>query len=356
MIARTCGSLIVGGFAGTSPPEGLLRALREGRRAGVILFKRNIEGGPTGVVELTRAIHAASDDAPPLVGVDQEGGRVARLGEPLLVVPPMRTVGSWADVGFAERIAHAVGVELAALGFTIDFAPVLDVDTRADNPVIGDRAFGSDAEVCARFGAAWVRGLQGAGILACGKHFPGHGDTSTDSHVDLPVVDRARDLERIDLVPFRAAAAAGTASIMTAHVVYDGVDAGLPATLSHAVCTVLREGVGFRGMLVSDDLEMRAISARWPVGEAAVLAVAAGCDALLVCSGEDNPERAFEALVREAESSPAMRARCEQAAARVMEARRRATARPLQGAALAEVVGGHESRAVAAGIAKRVAA
>jgi beta-N-acetylhexosaminidase len=315
-----------------------------------------VAGGPAQVAALARAVHAAAP-ATPLVGVDQEGGRVARLKAPLLEVPPMRTVASWGDAALAGRIARAVGDELGALGFTIDFAPVLDVNTCAHNPVIGDRAFGEDAETCARFGVAWIRGLQGAGVLACGKHFPGHGDTSKDSHVDLPVVDQPRDrLERVELTPFRAAVEAGVASLMTAHVVYRAIDDRRPGTLSPAVCSTLRDDVGFRGMLVSDDLEMAAIAARWPVEDAAVQAIAAGCDALLVCWSDDKQERVVDALAREAERSGSFRARCEEALARVHEARRRATARPADDAAIARLVGGEASRAVAAEMARRLAA
>jgi beta-N-acetylhexosaminidase len=353
-MTAACGGLVVGGFEGTSLSEPFARALSNGRRGGAILFKRNITADPAQVAALTRAIHGAAGEAP-LVGVDQEGGRVARLGAPLIEVPPMRTVASWGDTAFAERVASAVGAELAALGFTIVFAPVLDVNTRADNPVIGDRAFGDDPDTCARFGAAWIRGLQSAGLLACGKHFPGHGDTTKDSHLDLPVVDRARDeLERVELTPFRAAAAAGVASMMTAHVVYPAIDPALPATLSHAVCTDLRERVGFGAMLVSDDLEMRAIAARWSIEDASVQAIEAGCDALLICASVENQERAVEALTRKAEASPEFRARCEQAHARVAAAKRRATGGPPDDATVARLIGGKQARELASEMARRL--
>jgi beta-N-acetylhexosaminidase len=351
----SAGELVIGGFPGTSLPAGFARALRERRRGGAILFKPNVSGGPSQVAALARAIHAAAPQTP-FVGVDQEGGRVARLKAPLLEVPPMRAVASWGDTTLAERIARAVGTELAALGFTIDFAPVLDVNTCPQNPVIGDRAFGEDADTCARFGAAWIRGLQASGVLACGKHFPGHGDTSKDSHVDLPVVNQPLDrLERVELVPFRAAVEAGVATLMTAHVVYPALDRERPGTMSPAVCTALRERVGFRGVLVSDDLEMQAIAARSSIEDAAVQAIAAGCDALLVCWSDEKQERAIDALSREAERSPAFRSRCEEAHARVIDARRRATARPLDDAGIASVLGGAESRAVAAEMARRLA-
>jgi beta-N-acetylhexosaminidase len=349
-----CGELVIGGFAGTTLPDAFARALREGRRGGAILFKPNVEGGPRQVAALARELHAVSPELPPIVSVDQEGGRVARLRAPLLEVPPMRTVAARGDVALAERIARAVGVELAALGFTVDYAPVLDVDTRPENPVIGDRAFGAEAETCARFGVAWTRGLQSAGLLACGKHFPGHGDTTKDSHVYLPVVDLPRDrLERVELAPFRAAAAAGLAMIMSAHVVYTALDTR-PATLSKVASTELRAAIGFDGVLLSDDLEMRAIAARWSVEDAAVLAVAAGCDALLICWTDALQEQAVDALEREAERSPAFKARCEQARGRLAAARRRITTRPLDDEGVARVVGGEASRVVAAEIAARL--
>jgi beta-N-acetylhexosaminidase len=353
-IASTCGQLVIGGFAGTSLPPPLARALRDRRRGGVILFRPNVEGGPAQVASLARQVHAETAE-PPLVGVDQEGGRVARLRAPFLDVPPMRTVASWEDPALAQRIARAVGTELAALGVTIDFAPVLDVNTCPDNPVIGDRAFGADPDTCASFGVSWIAGLQSAGLLACGKHFPGHGDTSLDSHVELPTVTRAREqIESVEIAPFRAAAASGVASMMTAHVIYTSLDADRPATLSRAICTDLRERIGFRGMLVSDDLEMQAIASRWSIEDAAVQAIAAGCDALLVCWTEEKQERAVDALVREAAASPAFRGRCAQACDRVLRTRGRATARPLDEAGIGRIVGGDESRAVAAEIARRL--
>ncbi|MGH7435641.1 MAG: beta-N-acetylhexosaminidase, partial [Polyangiaceae bacterium] len=340
------GQLVIGGFPGPSLPAPFAAALRDGRRGGAILFRPNLEGGIEQVASLTAAIHDATSGAPPLVAIDQEGGRVARLKAPLLVVPPMRSIAERADTRLAERIARAVGAELGALGFTIDFAPVLDVNTCAENPVIGDRAFGDDPRTCARYGAAWIAGLQSSGLLACGKHFPGHGDTSMDSHVDLPVVHQSAErIAAVELVPFRAAVESNVASMMTAHVVYPALDPARPATLSPAVCTDLRRAIGFTGMLVSDDLEMQAIAARMPVGEAAVLAVAAGCDALLVCWSDEKQELAVEALAREAEQSASFRARCVEASTRVLAARRRVTARRVTRGALAEVVGGVESRA-----------
>ena len=213
----------------------------------------------------------------------------------------------------------ALGAELAALGIGWDFAPVLDVHTNPANPVIGNRAFGTTPEAAARHALAFWRGLRAAGLVGCGKHFPGHGDTRTDSHLELPIVehDVAR-LRAVELAPFAAAAAAGIDSIMTAHVLYPALDPGRPATLSRRILTdLLRGELGFRGVIVSDDLGMKAVADRYPIEELAVESVAAGADVLLIREPPERQRRAFEALVRAAESNATLRARVMESAARV---------------------------------------
>jgi beta-N-acetylhexosaminidase len=198
----------------------------------------------------------------------------------------------------------ALAHELRACGVRWDFAPVVDVDTNPANPVIGDRSFGDDPELVGRLGAAMIEGLQQGGVAACAKHFPGHGDTELDSHLELPAVDHSpARLAEVELPPFRAAIAAGVASIMTAHVVVRELDDRLPATLSPSVIAgLLREELGFDGVVVSDDLEMKAVARGWSPGEAAVLAAEAGCDLLPFCSLHDAQVEGVEALVRAAES------------------------------------------------------
>jgi beta-N-acetylhexosaminidase len=336
-LSKVCGQLLIGGFYGTELPASYAKALAAGERGGAVLFKRNLTDDPGSVAQLNSDLALAGGDLPPLIAVDQEGGRVARLGPPVLDLPPMRAFGRAASRDLLRRAARVLGTQLATMGFTMDFAPVLDVNTCGDNPVIGDRAFGSDPHVVARCGVAFAQGLDDAGILACGKHFPGHGDTSRDSHVELPVVlhDRTR-LETTELLPFRAAIGAGVLALMTAHVVYESLDKGVPATMSRAVCaSLLRAEMGFDGALFSDDLEMRAVSAHFPIEEAAVEAVWAGCDAILVCSNEELQGRAHEAIVKKAEKEPRFRARCTQAAERGLRIRRRVPPKPLARAAVA---------------------
>jgi beta-N-acetylhexosaminidase len=231
------------------------------------------------------------------VSVDQEGGRVARLrGPPYTALPPMRVVGQRGDAETARRVGRLLAFELRATGFDWDFAPVLDVDSNPANPVIGDRSFSSDPAEVARLGAALGEGMERAGVASCGKHFPGHGDTLQDSHLVLPVLEHGLErLEAVELVPFRAYARAGLASLMTAHVRFPALGEDVPATMSPASITgLLRRRVGFEGVVVSDDLEMKAIS---DPEAAAVDAVRAGVDVLLVCHHAAVQHRVLDALV-----------------------------------------------------------
>lgn len=320
-----CGQLLVGGFDGSTLPSRFAEALRQGHRGGAILFRRNVPNLPA-THALCRALaDVAPPDLPPFLAVDQEGGRVARLPLPFPKLPPMRALGAIGDVELSRRTGRMLGERLQALGFNLDFAPVLDVDSNPNNPIIGDRSFGDDPAAAAALAVAFGEGLEAAGVLSCGKHFPGHGDTSVDSHVGLPVIEHSRErLDAVELVPFRAAAKAGLGTMMTAHIVVTALDPSVPATLSSAVCTdLLRRDVGFGGVLFSDDLEMAAVALAYPVEVSAVASIRAGCDVLLVCSNEDWQDRALDALVAEATTDAAFRARCVDAATRGLAARRR---------------------------------
>ena len=329
-LPELCGQLIVGGFDGSSIPDDLLASIARAELGGVILFKRNLPNLGAAHAICTAASEAAPANLPPAIGVDQEGGKVVRLPEPVLRLPAMRRLGALGDPDLVRRAAEIVGRQLGAIGFNLNFAPVLDVDSNPDNPIIGDRAFSSDADQVARFGRAYIEGLQSAGLMACGKHFPGHGDTSKDSHLDLPVVDQDKQrLDSVELPPFRTASLRGVAAMMTAHVVYPDLDPGVPATLSHRICTaLLRSEIGFNGVLFSDDLEMKALADHYEIEQSAVLAIRAGCDVLLICHDTKLQERARAALVAKAETDPDFRGRCQQAFARFIGARRRFPPRP----------------------------
>jgi beta-N-acetylhexosaminidase len=351
---REIGQLLIGSFPGPTLSVEIRALAREFDLAGVILFSRNVEA-PEQVLELAAASEALGQSAPAWVSVDQEGGRVARLKEPFTRWPPMATLGRAGSEALTERFARALAAELRAVGITLDYAPVLDIHTNPSNPVIGDRALAEKAGDVARLGRLIVRGLQGAGIAACGKHFPGHGDTSTDSHHELPLVEHTPDrLRAIEFEPFRAAIEEQVAFIMTAHVLVPSMDEARPSTLSRAIVQdVLRGELKFDGVILSDDLEMKALSASWSVPTAAVEAIRAGCDGVLVCSGNTDVQAAtLEALVKAAETETIPRPRLDDALARL----RRAKARFLTGdrrpsrtrvRELAAVLGRDEHRAIA---------
>lgn len=317
-LSRSCGELVFGGFAGERPSTSFCKALREGRCGGSVLFRRNFTNIESVfvVTEMLRQTH----DLPSVIAIDEEGGRVTRLPSPAMKPPAMALLAQRGDPALAERMAYQQGLELRALGITVNFAPVLDVNTEPRNPIIGDRAFGDEPEVVIRFGRSVLGGFSRAGIAGCGKHFPGHGHTAKDSHTDLPFVALDREtLLSMHIRPF-ARLVKDVPALMTAHVVYSAFD-DVPATLSATLCTdLLRKALGFEGLLISDDLEMHAI--RIPIGEAAVRAVGAGVDALLVCKEEDNQVAVHDALVHEAERSSAFRARVSEAHARVLHFRR----------------------------------
>jgi beta-N-acetylhexosaminidase len=304
---RKAGQRLMVGFHGHEASADVKGMIRDYGAGSVILFARNV-ASPEQVAELVRELQAearaAGHDVPLLVSVDQEGGRVARMRAPWTEWPPLRALGRQGSEETARKMGAALAAELRACGIRLDFAPVVDVDTNPKNPVIGDRSFGADPDLVGRLGAAMIRGLQDGGVAACAKHFPGHGDTDVDSHLDLPTVEHSRErLEEVELPPFRKAIEAGVASIMTAHVLVRALDAELPATLSPLVIErLLRRELKYRGVVVSDDLEMKAVAKRWAPGPLAVLAAKAGCDLLPVCATHDMQVEALEALVKSVES------------------------------------------------------
>lgn len=357
-LRRHAGQLAIAGFAGHTLPAELKGLAREFDLGGIILFARNV-AEPEQVAEIAREAGELMREVPLWVSVDQEGGRVARLKRPFTEWPPMMTLGRSADDRLAERFARALADELQAVGINLDYTPVLDIRTNPKNPVIGDRALAERAEDVARLGRVIIRTLQGAGVAACGKHFPGHGDTSTDSHHELPVIEHPPDrLEAVELEPFRGAIAERVASIMTAHILIPALDDKRPATMSPAVVTgLLREKLGYEGLILSDDLEMKAIADRYGIAEATVGAIGAGCDAVLMCApSQEQQFCAIEAIIRAVEHGELPARRVESAIATQRRVKERFLAgsrpRPLTGSALRAVLGRDEHQAIAADMAR----
>jgi beta-N-acetylhexosaminidase len=352
------GELLISGFDGLTLPAEMREIAREFDLGGLIIFSRNVEA-PEQVAELAVAGESLRRDAPLWFSVDQEGGRVQRLKEPFTRWPPMAVLGRAKSDALAERFGRALARELRAVGITLDYAPVLDIHTNPKNPVIGDRALAEKADSVAQLASAIIRALQGEGVAACGKHFPGHGDTSTDSHLELPLVEHPLDrLRAVEFEPFRAAIREQVAFIMTAHVLLPALDETRPATLSPAVVQrLLREELGYGGVILSDDLEMKAVSVQTPVPAAAVQAIQAGCDAVLICSGDVDLQAAtLEALVKAVEAGEISRSRLEVSMKRLTRIKERflADERPKMAARLKElgsIIGRDEHQAIAAEMA-----
>ncbi|MEU2282768.1 glycoside hydrolase family 3 protein [Streptomyces sp. NPDC013178] len=307
------------GFPGTTAPDWLLRRLGEGL-ASVGLFGRNI-ASPEQLASLTAQLRAEREDV--LVAIDEEGGDVTRLevrtGSSF---PGNLALGAVDDVELTREVAFELGRRLAACGVDFNWAPSADVNSNPGNPVIGVRSFGADPDLVARHTAAYVTGLQSAGVAACTKHFPGHGDTAVDSHLALPRIDaNPAVLAERELAPFRAAIAAGTRAVMSAHILVPALDPDRPATLSRPVLTdVLRGDLGYDGLIVTDGMEMQAIAATYGIERGSVLAIAAGADAICVGGGladDETVRRLRDALVAAVRAGELSEERLADAAERV---------------------------------------
>ena len=287
-------STLMPGFVGTTVPSWVTREYAAGL-ASVCLYGANVVG-PHQLAELCAELRRLAPDI--VISVDEEGGDVTRLHYPTGSTQPGNALlGRLDDTRLTKASAAAIARELAAYGINLDLAPVVDVNSADENPVIGVRSFGADAVHVARHSAAYIEGMQSVGVAACAKHFPGHGDTVTDSHLDLPRVDaEVHVLDARELEPFRAAVEVGVACIMTSHVVVTAIDPERPATFSRTLLGgVLRDRLGFEGVIVSDALDMAGASAETGIPEAAVRALAAGCD--LLCIGSETTEDEFLEVV-----------------------------------------------------------
>ena len=324
------GQLMMIGFDGTTVDVELRRMISDNHIGGVILFARNVQS-PEQVARLTNELQkiALESEHPGLfIAIDQEGGRVARLTESagFTEFPSAMSIGATGDPENAYRMATAMAAEMRAVGINVDFAPDLDVNNNPSNPVIGTRSFSSDPAKVAEYGVAFARGLQENGVLAFGKHFPGHGDTGVDSHIDLPRVahDRAR-LDEVELFPFRAAIQSDIAGIMSAHVTFPAIDPtpGLAATLSRPVLTgLLREELGYDGLIATDSLEMGALAATgYPPPVGAPLALAAGADILLFNRDHAMHKEAFTNLLQTIENGKVSQEQLNASVSRILKAK-----------------------------------
>jgi beta-N-acetylhexosaminidase len=294
------GQRIIVGFDGETLPKEILRLDEEWGLGGVILFKRNLKD-PEQIFDLNESIMRLGRGIPPFIGIDQEGGRVSRLPEPFTIFPDMVCVGHQGTVSMAYEVGAIVGRELSVSGFNLNFAPVLDLNTNSNNPIIGDRALSHDPKIVATLGKSLIQGLQDNQIIACGKHFPGHGNTDADTH--LGRVECRLDRETIinqELHPYRKLVEDSMLNmVMLSHVHYPHIDNKLPASLSSEIIQgLLRTEIGFRGVCISDDLEMKAISEHYSVEEMTHLAFEAGLDIFLMCHTLEKQVEVLETLMK----------------------------------------------------------
>ena len=318
------GQMIMAGVAGDEIGAFEEKLFKDHPFGGFILFSHNLKE-PEQIVFLCHSLWKTGSELPPFIAIDQEGGRVHRLPPPFTHFPPAAALGRAGNADLAYRTGAAMARELSAVGINLNFAPVLDVNSNPSNPIIGDRSLGADPKEVTRLGWETVCGLRDGGVIPCVKHFPGHGDTAKDSHLELPVVKKTlEELRSTELPPFVHACRNQVETLMTAHVLYPALDASHPATLSAwIVGELLRGKLGYDGVVFSDDLEMKAISENYSVEDATGLALLAGIDVLLFGHEIEKAVAAFDFLCREAERSPEVRERVEESWRRIRKLKSR---------------------------------
>lgn len=320
--------MLMAGFEGTALTPETEDLIRNRHVGGLILFGRNYEN-PSQLLRLIKDLQAVAlsvnPSQPLFISVDQEGGRVARLKNPFTAYPPMCCLGNADSEDLAYRFGKALARELRAVGINKDYTPVLDVNTNPQNPIIGDRALGVKPEQVARLGTAIMRGFNETGVIPVGKHFPGHGDTLLDSHLDLPYVTRGADeLEGTELYPFARAIGAGLEVIMTAHVVYTAWDEKYPATFSRKILQdILRVKLGYEGIILSDDLEMKAIERHFPFESLFTLGVEAGIDQFMICNNVDKVKALQDQMILDLERGRVPLEKIERSVQRILKVKSR---------------------------------
>ena len=293
------GQLFILGFHGTTVSANLAYIFSFYKPGGVILFARNLDD-LVQAATLTNELQSHSPETPLWISIDHEGGTVFRLPNGLTPLPTSGELGRQNSEEHVTSVASVGARELRSIGVNVNYVPVLDLNTNPDNPIIGERSFGTDPDLVSRLGWAMTRAYQDHGILPCGKHFPGHGDTDADSHHELPVVSLSvEQIRERECRPFHTLIAKGLPAVMTAHVLYPQLDPDFPASLSKSIQTsLLRKELQFNGLIISDDLEMSAIIDHSDIHEAAIIAIEAGTDHLLICHDEERQTSAMDAVYK----------------------------------------------------------
>ncbi|MFD2211608.1 beta-N-acetylhexosaminidase [Virgibacillus halophilus] len=290
------GQMIIAGIPGTKVDEQTRSLIHDYKVGGFIFYSDNLET-PKQSIQLVNRLKQENKDNPyPLfMSVDQEGGAVSRLPG-LSRLPDNQTIGKRDDPAYSYTIGRKLGRQTRAFGMNLDFAPVMDINSNPNNPVIGDRSFGDDQDVVSKLGIRTMKGIKAEQVIPVIKHFPGHGDTSVDSHEQLPKVDKnLRELSELELIPFQQAIAQGADAVLVAHILLPNIGATLPSSMSRTVITdILRKKLGYNGVVITDDMTMKAVTNHYDIGDAAVKSVQAGSDIVLIAHGHDNVTSAIK--------------------------------------------------------------
>lgn len=293
------GQLVISWFYGTTLDENILKLIKEDKISGVILFNRNVKDSST-LLSLNNSLKESNKNnkLPLFISVDEEGGLVTRMPKDIKRLPTNKYIGSLNNKDLSYNVGEILGEQLSYFGFNMNFAPVLDINSNPNNPVIGDRSFGNNKDTVAILGTSTMKGIQSKNIISVVKHFPGHGDTSVDSHVNLPVVNYdINRLKSFEFVPFKTAIQNGADAIMVGHILLPKIDSKYPSSMSYEIVTnILRKDLGFNGLVVSDDMTMGAITKNYSIEESSIKAINAGVDLLLVCQKYENTENVLKAL------------------------------------------------------------
>jgi len=338
--------MLIAGFDGTYINPDLERLIVDRRIGGLILFERNFENLDqliSLITELQSLALSCPASVPLFISVDQEGGRVSRLKAPFSSFPQPSCLGKARSELLAQRFGLALGQEMDAVGINMVYAPVLDVNTNPENPIIGTRALSDDPVWVTRLGKAVIKGIRKAGVLPVGKHFPGHGETDLDSHLELPCVNRdSNSLENIELRPFAEAFNHGLEVVMTAHVIYSAWDSELPATFSPYIQkNILREKLGFNGLVITDDLEMKAVEKHIPFGSISKLGSDAGVDLYLICHNLEKVFSLQDQMIRNIEERHIDKDSVDLSVQRIIDVKKRMVINPQNKQNFNEIVQGH---------------
>lgn len=325
-IGEKVGQMIIAGISGTTISSYASSLIEDYQVGGLILYSDNLIDTNQSI-ELINDLKEenTSNQFPLFLSVDQEGGQVSRLPGDLINFPTNETIGNVNDVQYSYEIGKILGEELNAFGFNMNFAPVLDVNSNPDNPVIGDRSFSDDPDVVSELGVQTMKGMQSQEIVSVIKHFPGHGDTSVDSHLELPVVNKSlSELEDLELIPFAEAIENGADAVMVAHILLPELDADYPATLSSEIIDgLLRDQMDFDGVVITDDMTMQAITDHYGIGEAAVQSVIAGSDVLLVAHNYDSIAETYEAVMNAIDEGVISEERIDESVRRIIQLKKK---------------------------------